>query len=71
MDIISDQVMALYKYNNKFYRVSERKSFEINDIVFDGRDYMFKRIASNDDIFDMSFVAPELYIILEEVKENI
>ena len=61
---------VLYKCDNKFYTLSDRKSFAINDLFFDIRDCQYKIIESNDDIVSMSYVAPELYIILEEVKEN-
>lgn len=70
MNIIPD-TKTIYKCDNKFYTLSERKHFKINDLFIDLRDYQYKVIESNDDIFDMSFVAPELYIILEEIKENI
>ena len=70
MNIVSD-TKTIYKCDNKFYTLSERKHFKINDLFIDLRDYQFKTIESNDDIVDMSFVAPELYIILEETKENI
>lgn len=70
MNIIPD-TKTIYKCDNKFYTYSERKHFEINDLFIDLRDYQYKVIESNDDIVDMAFVAPELYIILEEVKENI
>ena len=70
MNIASD-TKTIYKCDNKFYTYSERKNFAINDLFIDLRDYQYKVIKSNDDIFDMAFVAPELYIILEEIKENI
>jgi hypothetical protein len=64
---ITNQINTYYKYNGKFYKISERKHFELGDIFFDGRDYEFKLIGTTHDLFDMSFVAPELYYILEEV----
>lgn len=67
MKLIAHQMDTYYKYNGKFYTVSERKKFRINDIFIDGRDYGVKVIESAQDIFDMSFTAPELYVILEEV----
>ena len=70
MNIIPD-TKTIYKCDNKFYTLSERKHFEINDLFIDLRDYQYKVIESNNDIVDMSFVAPELYIILEEIKETI
>ena len=66
MKIITHQTNTLYRYNNKFYKVSSRSALEVGDIVIDGRDYNFKLMESDHDIFDMSFVAPELYCILEE-----
>lgn len=69
MHIVSE-TKTLYKCDNKFYICSNKKHLEINDMFIDLRDYQFKVIESNHDIYDMSFVAPELYIILEEVKEN-
>jgi len=53
-------------YDGKFYEVSERKHFNIGDIFIDGRDYQIKLIGTSHDIYDMSFVAPELYYILEK-----
>ena len=67
---ITTQINTYYRYDGKFYVTSKRKHFELGDIFFDSRDYQVKMIGTNHDIFDMSFVAPELYIILEEVKEN-
>ena len=57
---------VLYKCDNKFYTLSDRKSFVINDLFFDIRDCQYKIIESHDDIVSMSYVAPELYVILEE-----
>ena len=67
MKIITHQIDTLYRYNNKFYKASRRSNLEVGDVVIDGRDYNFKLMESSHDIFDMSFVAPELYCILEEV----
>jgi hypothetical protein len=66
MKIITHQIDTLYRYNNKFYKVSSRRILEVGDIIIDGRDYNFKLMESNQDILDMSSVAPELYVILEE-----
>jgi hypothetical protein len=66
MKIITHQIDTLYRYNNKFYKVSSRKNLFGGDIIIDGRDYNFKLMESSQDVFDMSFVAPELYVILEE-----
>jgi hypothetical protein len=46
--------------------VSNRRILEVGDVIIDGRDYNFKLMESNQDILDMSSVAPELYVILEE-----
>lgn len=67
MNIITHQIDTLYRYNNKFYKVSGRKNLEVGDILIDGRDYNFKRMECSQDIIDMSYVAPELYCVLEEV----
>ena len=67
MKTITNQTRTLYKYDGKYYQVSNKDKLDIMDIIIDGRDYNFKLIESNHDIFDMSFVAPELYCILEEV----
>ena len=67
MVYITNQINTYYMYDGKFYKCSERKHFELGDIFFDGRDYQCKLIGTNHDLFDMSFVAPELYCILEEV----
>lgn len=67
MKIITNQTRTIYKYSGKYYQVSNKDKLDIMDIIIDGRDYNFKLIESNHDIFDMSFVAPELYCILEEV----
>jgi hypothetical protein len=66
MKIITHQIDTLYRYNGKFYKVSNRNTIAGGDIIIDGRDYNFKLIESNQDVFDMSFVDPALYVILEE-----
>lgn len=66
MKIVSDNITTYYKYNGKIYRVSDRKRFRIDDIFLDCRDYGAKIIEDKQDIVDMSYVAPELYVILEE-----
>lgn len=70
MDVVSD-TRTIYKCGNKFYTYSERKNLEINDLFIDLRDCQFKVIESNHDIWDMSYVAPELYIIMDEVTEGL
>jgi hypothetical protein len=67
MQIITKQVDTLYRYKNKFYKASNKNMLEINDVFIDGRDYNFKLVESNHDVWDMAYVAPELYCILEEV----
>jgi hypothetical protein len=66
MKIITHQTNTLYRYNNKFYTASSRSVLEVGDIIIDGRDYNFKLMESTQDVWDMSYVAPELYCILEE-----
>lgn len=39
----------------------------MRDIFIDGRDYCFKVIENEHDLIDVSFMAPEMYYILEEV----
>ena len=68
---IASNPKVFYKCDNKFYTLSDRKHFEINDLFFDIRDCQYKIIESYDDIVSMSYVAPDLYIILEEIKETI
>jgi hypothetical protein len=67
MKTINNQIQTHYKYNDKFYIASERKVFHINDIFIDGRDYGVKVIETEDDLIDVSYMAPEVYMILEEV----
>ena len=64
---INDYIKVYYRYNGKFYAVSARKDLRINDIFFDGRDYGIKIIEDMQDLFDLAYMAPELYYILEEV----
>lgn len=66
MKIITHQIDTLYRYNNKFYKASSRKNLFGGDIIIDGRDGNFKRMECSQDIVDMYYVAPELYVILEE-----
>ncbi len=66
MKIITHQTNTLYRYNNKFYKASSRSVLEVGDIIIDGRDYSFKLMESTQDVWDMSYVALELYCILEE-----
>lgn len=63
---ITSKIQTYYRYNGKFYTVSNRKDFRMNDVFIDGRDYGVKIIASEHDLFDVSFMDPKLYVILEE-----
>jgi len=67
MKDITNRIQTYYNYNGKFYTVSNRKDFRLNDIFIDGRDYGVKVIDSTQDYIDVAFMAPELYVILEEV----
>ena len=64
---INDQIQTYYRYNGKFYAPSERKNLRVNDIFIDGRDYGVKIVEDMEDLLDLMYMAPELYIILEEV----
>lgn len=70
MKDITNKTESYYRYNGKFYAVSQRTDFRINDVFFDGRNYSIKLIETEQDLIDMSFVAPELYVILEETTQN-
>lgn len=67
MKLISHQIKTYYEYNGKFYSVSDRKDLRVNDIFIDGRDYGVKIVEDVQDLFDLAYMAPELYVILEEV----
>ena len=67
MKIITEKFHTFYNYNGKFYRISDHKNLCVNDIIIDGRDYSVKIIENEQDIIDMLYVAPELYVILEEL----
>ena len=58
---INDKIQTCYRYNGKFYTASDRKNLRINDIFIDSRDYGVQ------DLFDLAYMAPELYVILKEV----
>ena len=66
MKDITGKTQSYYRYDGKFYIPSKRTALIVNDIFFDGRDYSIKMIESIDDLSEMSFVAPELYCILEQ-----
>ena len=67
MKIVTDKIRTYYKHNGKLYKVSDRKMFRVNDLFLDCRDYSAKIIEDEDDIVNMTYVAPELYVILEEI----
>jgi hypothetical protein len=64
---ITDKIETYYKYNRKFYKVSNRKCFRLNDIFLDCRDFGVKMIETENDLINAVCIAPELYVILEEV----
>lgn len=66
MKDITNKTESYYRYNGKFYTVSRRTDFRINDVFFDGRNYSIKIIETEEDLMNASFIAPELYVILEE-----
>lgn len=74
MRVIDNQVQGYYekhedlyiRYNDKLYIVSNRKVFCTGDIFGDLRDGHIKIIESERDLIDASFMAPELYFILEK-----
>jgi len=70
MKNVSDKIRTYYKYNEKVYRVSDRKVLRVNDLFLDCRDYGAKIIEDEQDIIEMTYVAPELYVILEETTQN-
>lgn len=67
MKNINDYIQTYYGYNGKFYTVSSRKDLGLNDIFIDGRDYGVKIIEDIQDLFDLLYLPPELYVVLEEV----
>lgn len=70
MKIVTDKIRTYYKYNGKIYSVSDRKLLRVNDLFLDCRDYGAKIIEDERDIIKMAYVAPELYVILEETTQN-
>lgn len=66
MKDITNKIVTCYRYNGNFYTISNRRSLRLNDMFLDGRDYGVKIIESIDDLSEMSFIDPELYVILEE-----
>ena len=67
MKDITNHILTCYRYNGKFYIASDRKNLRVNDIFIDGRDYGVKIVEDVQDLFDLAYMAPELYVILEEV----
>lgn len=67
MKNITEKIIMYYRYDDRLYKVSDRKQFRIGDIFIDGRNYSVNIIEDEQDIIDMSYVAPELYVILEEI----
>ena len=65
---ITSKISALYRYDEKNYVISNRKSLNLGDIFYDTRCCNFKMVETDHDLFNMSFVDPELYYILEEVQ---
>lgn len=67
MKDITNYIRTYYRYNGKFYTVSSRKDFRLNDIFLDGRDYGVKVVETENDLINAMCIAPELYVILKEV----
>ena len=67
MKDITNYIQTYYRYNGKFYTISNRKNLRLNDIFLDGRDYGVKIIETESDLMNAAYIAPELYIILTEV----
>ena len=66
MKTVNNIMQNYYIYNGKFYIISERKTFKLNDVFLDVRDYFFKVIEDDEDLTSIASLAPELYVILEE-----
>ncbi len=67
MKDITNHIQTYYRYNGNFYTVSSRKDFRLNDVFLDGRDYGVKIIETENDLINVVYIAPELYVILEKV----
>lgn len=67
MKNVTNQIQTYYRYNGKFYTVSARKDFRLNDIFLDCRDYGAKIIETENDLINAMCIAPELYVILKEI----
>lgn len=70
MKDITNYITTHYRYNGKFYTVSNRKTFRLNDIFLDGRDYGIKIIETEQDLINVAYMAPELYVILEATMRD-
>lgn len=66
MKNISQAIRTFYKYNGKFYSPSKRTQFKLGDIFVDFRDGNMKIIETDADLIDVSYMAPEMYFIIEE-----
>ena len=59
-------VNTYYQIDGRFYTAAKRKDLRMGDIFIDGRDYNAKVIEKPSDLISTAFMAPELYLILEE-----
>lgn len=59
-------VNTFYQIDGRFYTAAQRKDFRMGDIWIDGRDYNVKQIEKPSDLITTAYMAPELYLILEE-----
>ena len=66
MKDITNYITTYYRYNGKFYKVSSRRDFRLNNIFLDCRDFGVKIIETENDLINAVCMAPELYVILEE-----
>ena len=67
MKDITNYIQTYYRYNGKFYKVSSRRDFRLNDMLLDGRDYGVKIVETENDLINAMCIAPEMYVILKEV----
>lgn len=61
--IYNDEIGFVLYYNNKFWKNSERKELKIDDIFYDSKDRIHKKIETEKDIEDMLGAD---YTIIEE-----
>lgn len=66
MKDITNYIQTYYRYNGKFYIVSNRRDFRLNDIFLDCRDFGIKIVETESDLINVVCMAQELYVILEE-----